>query len=86
MHMAAVAWFIPLNGWSFACSFLSALNNPTGLRVNSTPSTSASASRRRDSARRMSGPKMNPTTASSAAGGHKHQEKLIAAPFVTLSD
>ena len=66
MHIAAVAWFIFLNGLSFCCSFFSALSSPAGLRVSSTPLTSANDSRRRESARRMSGPKMKPTTASSA--------------------
>jgi hypothetical protein len=63
--MAAVAWFIFLNGLSFCCSFLSALISPAGLRVSSTPLTSASDSRLRERASRMSGPMMKPTTASS---------------------
>jgi hypothetical protein len=67
MHIAAAAWFILLKGLSFAGSFLSAFNKPTGLRVNSTPLASANDSRRRESARRTSGPKMNPTIAGSVA-------------------
>jgi len=46
--------------------FFRALTSPTGLRVSSTPLTSASDSRRRDKAKRTSGPKMKATTAKRA--------------------
>ncbi len=44
MHIAAVEWFMFLNGLSFCWSFLSAPSSPAGLRVSSTPLTSASDS------------------------------------------
>ena len=41
MHIAAVAWFIPLKGLSLPWSFLKAPKSPAGFRVSSTPLTSA---------------------------------------------
>src|ERR1035437_4858330 len=37
MHIAAVEWFMFLNGLSFCWSFFRAPSSPAGLRVNSTP-------------------------------------------------
>ena len=56
MHIAAVAWLNLANGLSFCSSFCSACMSPIGLRVSFAPLTSASSSRDRESANRISGP------------------------------
>ena len=60
--IAATAWLKRSGGLSFWAIFCSAEMRPAGFRVSSTPLTSASDSRWRDSASCMSGPMMNATS------------------------
>jgi hypothetical protein len=67
MHIAAVAWLKFAKGLSLAASLRKAPMSPTGLRVSSTPLTSARDSRERESASWMSGPTMTAMMVKSTA-------------------